>query len=1471
MIDFLRRLLLSALAYLPFLFFLWLDSKANLKRRDRSTQFLLPVLTLIYCAVIMICLDRIGTRVLALIWAIPDFLEGLPYLSALAPVVRELLEAVHPELLLFYALNAALLAAHLVLKGLCLPLLALVCQKFVAFADDARSLLYEQDPVNGVWFLKPNFAQGRTFIKTLFLTAVGISLVVARIAMGMYLKNDLSTLFYPVFGGIVLGELYFFINGLSRDEYEETLSGEGEKAVRFCNYVPLRSVLRKLFPDKLVAENTTMGTSFLKTSEEGSGLYGKTKTGDAVEDAYYSFMYRQQRAGLKVNPGYLASGLSLTKGKSVLFNNPFYYDLIPYAFYAMNTNLLRHKKVLVILGRHGAEKDIETWLEDGLSAVTNIPGMWKTGVLTDKEQDLDVGIITRSGVYELDLHVQNEDFFLDVGMIVLIEPSRLLTTAQVGLNSIIRRCKKDSVTYCSTDRNCDGLVDALSHLLMTSITEVSATDRHEGTCSYMCWEPDNDKLQHRLLPNISRYLGVGTELSFAALRNQVEKAVWYGGEAFPVEDMRWIAKQYYYDLLHYANLPTNQEQMDHCFRVSHNLWNERTRENGYFVVEDESRNMFEIKREFATRATGQSFINIISPQYLLHDYMAMNEGMFNADPKAVPTIVADYAGTQRNVTLRLFLRMSLGDITKKELSNELQIIGEDGKDPIAQVWHLLCKLGQGERSEAEEEKFVLKKGKGEFIFRRGEVIESVRKFSVRTGEIDDFVRIADRTFQDALLSDLRNARYISEEENGNQKYIGSELIGHVFQKYLPSQFFTFEGKYYEMLRITPEGQVILRRAADHITGRQTYRQIRRYEIRSAEDSTEMGACRTVNGMRITRQFANLSVETDGYWQMESYQNFETGKKVALNGIPARTYYNKQILCVALGSEEQPLDEKICETLTLLLNEVFRTVFAENSDYIVAVCRGEHEKPMTYSLSGADGFEPKPGCIYFIEDSQLDLGLLVAAERNLLRIFEIVCDYLDWHFEEVERSKSAPPPVPVIDLTEPEKEEKPSEDEQKAERKGIFRRIKEWFAKLLRKKKEAEPANDTLEKTEDGETPDESAADGDWAGQNIPEELLTGDTDAAQENDPTELGSGETAEPEEEGSLISFSISAPTFVGEQMPERTETANSEQSAETDASTDEMLPAEQESAADGEKSRSGEEDIEFEAPENAKTELIRFRKPYHERCYLYYGAAQIPECLDIVGTLELLKKLGFADRELSQARHGRDLSAQIEGDYRPNLPGVHYCDFCGAELTGTEHDVLKDGRESCVTCSKTAVRTEEEFRNIYHELLKNLEVFYGMHIGVPVKIQMVNAGRLHKKLGLTFVPSAAPDPRVLGVAIRDKKGKYTILVENGAPRIRSAMTMVHELTHIWQYTNWNMAGISQKYGTLEKEVYEGMAKWSEIQYAYLIGESAIAKREEISTALREDEYGRGFLKYAAKYPISPCTHVEGQTPFDNKAEPL
>ena len=126
------------------------------------------------------------------------------------------------------------------------------------------------------------------------------------------------------------------------------------------------------------------------------------------------------------------------------------------------------------------------------------------------------------------------------------------------------------------------------------------------------------------------------------------------------------------------------------------------------------------------------------------------------------------------------------------------------------------------------------------------------------------------------------------------------------------------------------------------------------------------------------------------------------------------------------------------------------------------------------------------------------------------------------------------------------------------------------------------------------------------------------------------------------------------------------------------------------------------------------------------------------------------------------------------------------------------------------------------------------------------------------------------MLGVAISDKSG-FSLLIENGSPRISATLTLAHELTHIWQYTNWDTDAIDRKYGDLKLEVYEGMAKWVEVQYAYLMNEPEVAWRTEAETLMRKDEYGRGLLRYLIQYSVSKSTHITKTTPFNNVDTPL
>lgn len=277
-----------------------------------------------------------------------------------------------------------------------------------------------------------------------------------------------------------------------------------------------------------------------------------------------------------------------------------------------------------------------------------------------------------------------------------------------------------------------------------------------------------------------------------------------------------------------------------------------------------------------------------------------------------------------------------------------------------------------------------------------------------------------------------------------------------------------------------------------------------------------------------------------------------------------------------------------------------------------------------------------------------------------------------------------------------------------------------------------------------------------------------------------------------------------------------------------------------------------------------------PYHERYYLKYREGKRTEALDLEGTKAFLQTLGFDGGELRQAREGKNHAENFRNTDKTKLNQM-FCSYCGAEISGVEFSRLPDGRLRCNTCSSTVVRSKEEVEAICQRVIANLDNFFGATIDVAVSIEVTDERKLKKKVGVPLGTKDSQSMLILGVAINKKK-KYSIVLENGAPRISLIATFAHELTHIWQYTHWdNNKNLKQCAKGKRLLIYEGMAKWAEIQYLYLIGETAVARREEYITRNRQDEYGVGFCLYEDRYPLSREAMFCDETPFTPNKYPL
>ncbi len=1076
--------------FLPFVFFQFLNQRLNYKKEVRYKQFIMPFVSLIYFLLLSGFIGVFYKLSASLGGVIDNFMNEYGT-SDFLNAIKSFFASMGGYIAIVF-LSIVLLALHIFIKK---TVLLFFKNDFDNDSSKASivGILYEFDETDNRWYLKNSCGQMRTFIKTAYYVIYTLSAFTLFRSYELFSAGLLTFPFCPVLPVIVIGEITFLIDGLMKEEGKDTLVVSNDASRHIAMYALLRKPLKKLFGDKLSAEGTTINVVEQNGGAAEDILANIEESGGHIGENYAAFMRKKIDGGLSPHVDYLRSGYELAIGKSLLFNTPFYDKLIPYAFYAVNRCLLSGKKVLVVMGRHGTEDDLIKWCRKGMTSVTNVPDMYRTAVLygqvSDDEDVADIGIISRSGVHNLDIHKANAKFLRKVGFVIIIEPSRLVTTAQIGLNLLIKCCGDDNeITFCSLDRNCDGLVDSLSHILMTNITEVSATEYPHGMSSFMCWKADDEYMQHRLFPGVSRYLGLGTELSFVALKNQVKHTVWYGGDAYPVIDAHWISKQYYYDFLKYANLSATQENFDRYFKASFNMCNESVSDYSYVTVEDDRNNLFETRRNFSTIAENQGFVNVISSEYMLREYMADNTDIFTADAKAIPYITADYARTKRNSVLTLCLRLCVGNVSEKELKRQLMLIGLDNSDCAAVLWNELCALLSTNENMDHDKNgapvlVIDYTGQNKTIkFFKSTTLIFKREYSVESGKFENVYTIENKEFADIILDDLQNAGYIAELE-GKDYYVGTELKGHVYQKYLPGQFLTLNGKYYEMISATADDKIMVRRASDHINGRISYRQVRRYILGKIRNSEDMGALKTINNIDIHYLCADFRVETDGYWKLKSYNDFENGSLVEINGVPKRKYFNKHILKLDFSKFGDSFTDDIRKTLTVLLNEIFVTLFAENQPFISAVTPGESSIPSTYSLSVDEENNAFNKCIFIIEDSQLDIGLLVAVERNLNRIMEIISDYLLWNKEKIENSKKPIcKPVEVDDNSEDDRSENNDNETrddinvEMPKKRNIFSGVVQWFKSLFKKKSE------------------NSGNEGESAEQASDEEIIAGDVE-----------------------------------------------------------------------------------------------------------------------------------------------------------------------------------------------------------------------------------------------------------------------------------------------------------------------------------------------------------------------------------------
>lgn len=218
-----------------------------------------------------------------------------------------------------------------------------------------------------------------------------------------------------------------------------------------------------------------------------------------------------------------------------------------------------------------------------------------------------------------------------------------------------------------------------------------------------------------------------------------------------------------------------------------------------------------------------------------------------------------------------------------------------------------------------------------------------------------------------------------------------------------------------------------------------------------------------------------------------------------------------------------------------------------------------------------------------------------------------------------------------------------------------------------------------------------------------------------------------------------------------------------------------------------------------------------------YLSFGLAQRPVLFDIAK---------FSDWVTSIAP--KENIPEKVFDKNLTIAQARPCAFCGRPILGSGI-LLDDGRAMCQNCASHRATSKKEVTELLKRAYNLIESTYGVKVPAGIKIKFARQEELNKDIGYGVLGYYSPS-------------KHLIKILRGGPEANILATLVHELTHAWQWREGNV-------GHLDKVYKEGHSTYVEIECLRVDGYHELAEHMHQANMKRQDEYGEGYRFWLEK----------------------
>lgn len=862
---------------------------------------------------------------------------------------------------------------------------------------------------NGVFYLSPYYS---TLAKTFGYSAM---VVTALISIGfgiIYLINanekaniDITTetfIILPLF----LLELSSFFDGLVEDEVEKAKNTQELPKERDMVWAELDNEYHRLWQKQLLGRYSV-------TNKYERQIIKQTGKSDVLSENI-----AKSASGGKSNDFLYSRILSpIMRGDDMIIESCLLQSFSDIIVPIVNIMFTASKRMMFVCDNYSTVKQCEQWFEELDIKSNNANSNIVIDVL-NYENNESIKMDSNVDIYigTVDLALNSKAIFENIDVVFCLNVDKIISENALSLNllaSVLSSDRYDNVQYIVFGNRVNGLKQTASQVFMrNNFGYLVVNSTIEKSLNANFWSTEKGWLQSAILPGFAaQYLGQLIPLALPAFKYDIQhvdvisSAQSFSDQMLSLQTAQPLLKRY---------MGKDIVNIDEAITFAENENFLSLNDNSVVVVGDTSNNAALILLNWLKYAKSNMFLNVVSSPYLLRDYIVSNMDFFLGNVEAIGNILPVPKSNIKLSVYRLINQLCYGNVAEETLLREIKNQETDIKidtfenDQVRFVTEALHDL--------------TKRAFGTNIFFTS-YLTSQRINKEKSIESKRYYKLLDSVKNELPERLFKNITFIDSEQFA--KVLKRIPVFELYQNYLEGQYISFNGKYYLIDKIDYDNGIV------ELTYSSNNASVRYRQCRQINNIVHHGISKELPILKVRDSVlkknilrADIVVNTDGYYEFNNAISFTPGgfgyksvdsKKKGLR----RNYKSTNVLAVNISSAtisamSQKEKFKLSFTLSVLLNEIFETLFSNIKQYIIVRsvvpnedCWSDFKNEELIKLyrpiidsNIEDGIN-----IYITEDTELEKGITDTIINNFDNIImRLLFDYLFWLLKENENDR-----------------------------------------------------------------------------------------------------------------------------------------------------------------------------------------------------------------------------------------------------------------------------------------------------------------------------------------------------------------------------------------------------------------------------------------------------------------------------------